>query len=189
MGDFAPTGSSTLAHSASTPSFHSLSTPSSSSISFSPLTRPSPATSSPQRAHTPPPLGSPGGGRGGSAPPSGHKSSPGTGGEGSASSVSTYQDLSGTTYFFPSSDIGVGGFPPGGGHHAPPAPATLVLPPYHVLPSTPAHVHHLRTPTHAPHFFVGDDLRHDILERQAIALAHVDPEQYPGESLYFYLLN
>ena len=175
-----PSSPSSLAHSASTPSFHTLSTPS--SHSFSPLTRTTPTTSSPQKGHSPPPLGSPG--RGSSAPPSGggalqqlqstQQSSPSNDTQNS-SNVSTYQDLSGTTYFFSANELNFSTV----SNQSNSQPA-LCLPAYHVLPSTPSHVHHLRTPQHAPHFFVGDDSRHDILERQAITLAHVDPEQYPG---------
>ncbi|XP_042220909.1 PAN2-PAN3 deadenylation complex subunit Pan3-like isoform X3 [Homarus americanus] len=175
-------GSGGLAHSSSTPSFHSfsglgspsLSTPS--SLGFTPMTRSSPAATvaSPQRPISPQDSPS----RGRISPQSG-------GGEenSNASNLSTYQEnVGGTTYFFTAQDQPSFGAT---GATASPAPfttgpqPTLVFPPYHILPPTPAHVHHLRAPNNTPHFFMGDDLRHEILERHALALAHVDPEQFP----------
>ncbi|XP_071540407.1 PAN2-PAN3 deadenylation complex subunit pan3 isoform X2 [Panulirus ornatus] len=175
-------GGGGLAHSSSTPSFHSfsglgspsLSTPS--SLGFTPMTRSSPAATvaSPQRPISPQ-----------DSPSRGRCSPQSIGGEdnSNASNLSTYQEnVGGTTYFFTAQDQPAFG---AAGTTAPPATFTsgpqpaLVFPPYHILPPTPAHVHHLRAPNNAPHFFMGDDLRHEILERHALALAHVDIEQYP----------
>ena len=56
----------------------------------------------------------------------------------------------------------------------------LALPTYNIAPPTPAHIHHLRTPTNAPHFFVQDDLKRQLLERQTLAMAQVPVDQYTG---------
>ncbi|CAL4132405.1 unnamed protein product, partial [Meganyctiphanes norvegica] len=56
---------------------------------------------------------------------------------------------------------------------------STMFPPYHLMPPTPAHVHHLKSHSNAPHFFMADELRHYLLERHALTLAQVDPEQYP----------
>ncbi|XP_045605365.1 PAN2-PAN3 deadenylation complex subunit pan3 isoform X1 [Procambarus clarkii] len=175
-------GSGGLAHSSSTPSFHSfsglgspsLSTPS--SLGFTPMTRSSPAATvaSPQRPISPQDSPS----RGRCSPQSG-------GGEdnSNASNLSTYQEnVGGTTYFFTTQDQ-----PSFGASGATTSPASfttgpqpsLVFPPYHILPATPPHVHHLRAPNNTPHFFMGDELRNEILDRHAMTLAHVDPEQFP----------
>lgn len=176
-------GNGGLAHSASTPSFHSfsglgspsLTTPS--SLGFTSMTRSSPAASvaSPQRPISPQ-----------DSPSRGRCTSPNAGGQednGSASNLPTYQEnVGGTTYFFTAQDQ-----PPfaNTGATASPSPftaapqPTLVFPPYHVLPPTPAHVHHLRAPANAPHFFMGDELRQHLLEKHALTLAHVDHEQFP----------
>lgn len=172
-------GSAGLAHSASTPSFHSftgLGSPSTpSSLSFTPMTGTSPAATvaSPQRPVSP--QGSPNRGR--------HSPLVGGGDDTSnASSLSTYQEnVGGTTYFFTAQDqqsFTAGAAPSPAPFTAGPPP--LVFPPYHILPPTPAHIHHLRAPSNTPHFFMGDELRHDLLERHALALAHVDPENFPG---------
>ncbi|XP_063596077.1 PAN2-PAN3 deadenylation complex subunit pan3-like [Penaeus indicus] len=171
-------GSAGLAHSASTPSFHSftgLGSPSTpSSLSFTPMTGTSPAATvaSPQRPVSP--QGSPSRGR--------HSPLVGGGDDTSnASSLSTYQEnVGGTTYFFTAQDqqsFTAGAAPSPAPFTAGPPP--LVFPPYHILPPTPAHIHHLRAPSNTPHFFMGDELRHDLLERHALALAHVDPENFP----------
>lgn len=176
--EFIPSSSTSsgLAHSSSTPSFHSFSGLSSPSLSaavanITPFTpqahRSSPATSSPQRPSSP--QGSPTRGRQSPLDSS------------AASNVSTYQEnVGGTTYFFTANEMNAGFTAPS------PAPApgsnpqnTMVFPPYHLVPPTPAHVHHLKAPSNAPHFFMADELRHYLLERHAITLAQVDPEQYP----------
>nr|XP_053639805.1 PAN2-PAN3 deadenylation complex subunit pan3-like isoform X1 [Cherax quadricarinatus]XP_053639806.1 PAN2-PAN3 deadenylation complex subunit pan3-like isoform X1 [Cherax quadricarinatus]XP_053639807.1 PAN2-PAN3 deadenylation complex subunit pan3-like isoform X1 [Cherax quadricarinatus] len=174
-----PGGGGGLAHSSSTPSFHSfsglgspsLSTPS--SLGFSPMTRSSPAATiaSPQRPISPQ-----------DSPSRGRCSPQNSGEDNNASNLSTYQEnVGGTTYFFTTQDQ-----PSFGASAATASPASftagpppaLVFPPYHILPPTPAHVHHLRAPNNTPHFFMGDELRNEILERHAITLAHVDPEQF-----------
>ena len=184
-------GNGGLAHSSSTPSFHSfsglgspsLSTP---SMGFTPMTRSSPAASvaSPQRPISPQ-----------DSPSRGRCSPPNAGGQednGSTSNLPTYQEnVGGTTYFFtaqdqpPFANTGATGSP--SPFTAAPQP-TLVFPPYHVLPPTPAHVHHLRAPANAPHFFMGDELRQHLLEKHALTLAHVDPEQFPGESRIVFVI-
>ena len=63
----------------------------------------------------------------------------------------------------------------------------LSLPNFHVAPPTPAHIHHLRTPTNAPHFFVQDELKKKLLERQTMAMAHVSPDQFPGTFFLFWV--
>ncbi|XP_068206142.1 PAN2-PAN3 deadenylation complex subunit pan3 isoform X1 [Palaemon carinicauda] len=181
--DFVPgaSGNSGLAHSSSTPSFHTLSgigSPSlgtSSSLGFTAMTRSSPAgpVASPQRPASP--QGSPTRGR---RSPQVTASSEETS---NASSVPTYhENVGGTTYFFTAQDqnFAGGAAAPSPAPFPAPQPA-LVFPPFHVLPPTPAHVHHLRSSNNPPHFFMGDDLRHEILERHALSMAHIDPEQFP----------
>lgn len=195
IAEFIPGTGSTggLAHSSSTPSFQSnfsgLVSPSlstSSSLGFASMTRSSPAASvaSPQRPVSPQ-----------DSPSRGRCSPPNVGGQednGNPSNLPTYQEnVGGTTYFYTAQDQ-----PPftSTGATASPAPftaapqPTLVFPPYHVLPPTPTHVHHLRAPANAPHFFMGDELRQYLLEKHALTLAHVDPEQFPGEFIRILVL-
>ena len=58
----------------------------------------------------------------------------------------------------------------------PPQNSMLYLP-YHVAPSLPSHIQHLKVATHTPHFFMGDELRSEILEKQALSLTQPDPDQ------------
>lgn len=171
-----------LSHSSSTPSFQSFTAPGAApTLNSSHVTT---TPSSPIRVHSPPLQPSPI--RGVSAPPSGGHKTPSTGVEvlppssAATSALSTYhENVRGTTYFYTTHDLNY----TTSNAHPPPQPHqnSLLYLPYHVAPPTPAHIHHLKAPTHAPHFFMGDDLRNDILEKQALALTQVDPDQYRGE--------
>ncbi|KAK7068916.1 PAB-dependent poly(A)-specific ribonuclease subunit 3 [Halocaridina rubra] len=182
IAEFVPgAGGAGLAHSSSTPSFHSLSgigspnLSTSNSLGFSSMTRSSPAASvaSPQRPGSP--QGSPARGRRSPRVAAGEEPN-------NTSGVPTYhENVGGTTYFFTAQDqqsFAAATAAPSPAPFSAPPPA-LVFPPYHILPSTPSHIHHLRSSNNPPHFFMGDDLRHDILERHAMTMAHIDPETIP----------
>ncbi|XP_076056563.1 poly(A) specific ribonuclease subunit PAN3 [Oratosquilla oratoria] len=178
-----------LAHSASTPSFHSfqgmanagmgasgLSTPS--SISFTATPPIAAAAGGTGPAGTPPSfakLSSPSNGASPRLSPQGSPTSKrrGSPSDNGASGISTYhENVGGTTYFYTADEMTFTAPSPAPG-------AALVFPPYHVIPPMPAHVHHLRAPVNAPHFFMGDELRQEIMERHTITLTQVDPDQFP----------
>ncbi|KAB7496513.1 PAB-dependent poly(A)-specific ribonuclease subunit PAN3 [Armadillidium nasatum] len=154
-----------LSHSASTPSFQSFSAPTATLASSHVTTSPS----SPIRGHSPPLEPSPI--RGVSAPPPNGKAP--TVSVGDSSAVSTYQEnVRGTTYFYTAQDMS---YNPSNA----PSQNSLLFLPYHVAPPTPPHIHHFKSSTNSPQFFMGDELRNEIIERQVLSMAQPDPDQYP----------
>lgn len=51
---------------------------------------------------------------------------------------------------------------------------------HQLYPGTPSHVLSLKSKGGGSAFFVSDDLRTDILQRNALTLLQPDPDQFPG---------
>nr|CAD7410227.1 unnamed protein product [Timema poppensis] len=87
--------------------------------------------------------------------------------------VSTYQEnVGGTTYFYPTGSSGE----PGSTNASSVVP-TVVIPSYHVYPGTPTHISAVKGKQSG--LYVSDELRLEILHRNALVLAQPDPEHYP----------
>lgn len=54
---------------------------------------------------------------------------------------------------------------------------------YQVYPGTPSHV--LSIKARGGSYFINDDIRMDILNRNALTLMHPDPEQFAGKKMLF----
>nr|CAD7432814.1 unnamed protein product [Timema monikensis] len=97
--------------------------------------------------------------------------------------VSTYQEnVGGTTYFYPTGSSGE----PGSTNASSVVP-TVVIPSYHVYPGTPTHISAVKGKQSG--LYVSDELRLEILHRNALVLAQPDPEHYPDLPDYHELFS
>lgn len=83
----------------------------------------------------------------------------------------TQENIGGTTYFY-TDDQG----PP---RAQAPANSGIVLPTFHVYPSTPAHVDYMKRNVNGPSFFMDEEFKIDVLNKQAQALTQLDPAEHP----------
>lgn len=148
-----------------------------------------------------------GGGLSGPSPRQSPTPSNATSGAADAVDVSTFIDGGGTTYFYnPGDELpggGGGGGPGGGGisngangvsaahmangggvggpgSHAGVGGGSVLLPDYSVYAGTPSHVAAQRVRANAPGFVAESEIKMDILKKQHICLAQIDPESYPN---------
>ncbi|XP_030836314.1 PAN2-PAN3 deadenylation complex subunit pan3-like isoform X2 [Strongylocentrotus purpuratus] len=83
----------------------------------------------------------------------------------------TQENIGGTTYFYTDDQ----------GPAVPQAPANagIVLPTFHVYPSTPAHVDYMKRNVNGPSFFMDEEFKIDVLNKQAQALTQLDLAEHP----------
>lgn len=60
---------------------------------------------------------------------------------------------------------------------------------YQVYPGTPNHILSLKARGGASSFFINDDIRMDILNRNALTLMHPDPEQFSGKNVFIAIIR
>lgn len=58
---------------------------------------------------------------------------------------------------------------------------------YQVYPGTPSHLSTLKSKNTSSPFFVSEDIRNEILNKNALTLTQSDPEQFPGYRYYHFL--
>ncbi|XP_033118172.1 PAN2-PAN3 deadenylation complex subunit pan3-like [Anneissia japonica] len=88
----------------------------------------------------------------------------------SSSGKATIQEnIGGTTYFYTEQQLSQEASQLSG----------LVLPNFHMYPSVPPHVAYMKQKPHGPSFFMGEDIKVDILHRHLVTLAQIDPAEHP----------
>lgn len=82
------------------------------------------------------------------------------------------ENIGGTTYFFTDEQHQAAGAQ--GAYEQGPQTG-VVLPNFHLYPSVPAHVAYMKPKPNAPSFFVGDELKMDIMNKHSITMAQANP--------------
>ncbi|XP_041463610.1 PAN2-PAN3 deadenylation complex subunit Pan3-like isoform X4 [Lytechinus variegatus] len=83
----------------------------------------------------------------------------------------TQENIGGTTYFYTDDQMSnMSQAQPNAG---------IVLPTYHVYPSTPAHVDYMKRNVNGPSFFMDEEFKIDVLNKQAQALTQLDLTEHP----------
>ena len=75
-----------------------------------------------------------------------------------------------------------------GESHSPPQAHPPSLPPFSVYAGPPSYLQNLVSQQRTS-FFINDELRHDLIQRNALALASVDPSLFPGKSFTMWPLH
>lgn len=91
------------------------------------------------------------------------------------SNIAAFSD-GGTTYFYSGDEMPMGG--EGMNNGAAAAASQVLLPNYSVYTGTPSYVANLKLRTHVPNFMAENELKMELLRRQHISLAQIDPEAY-----------
>ena len=58
------------------------------------------------------------------------------------------------------------------------------MPSFHVYPSVPAHVDYMKRNVSGPSFFMDEDFKIDILNKQAQSLTQLDLAEHPGDDRF-----
>ncbi|XP_064608976.1 PAN2-PAN3 deadenylation complex subunit pan3-like isoform X2 [Liolophura sinensis] len=76
------------------------------------------------------------------------------------------ENVGGTTYFYSAEDFA-------------PQYQGMALPNFTMFPALPPHIAHMKVKANMPQFFMPDEIKMDLLNRHALTLAQLDPEQNP----------
>ncbi|XP_072171450.1 PAN2-PAN3 deadenylation complex subunit pan3-like, partial [Diadema setosum] len=92
-------------------------------------------------------------------------------GKGSSSYKPVAQEnIGGTTYFYTDDTIPLQGAMNTG----------IVMPSFHVYPSVPAHVDYMKRNPNGPSFFMDEEIKIDLLSKQAQSLTQLEPTEHPN---------
>ncbi|XP_071949670.1 PAN2-PAN3 deadenylation complex subunit pan3-like [Antedon mediterranea] len=87
----------------------------------------------------------------------------------SSGNTTIQENIGGTTYFYTEQQLAQEANQLSG----------LVLPNFHMYPSVPAHIAYMKQKPQGPSFFMGEDIKVDILHRHLVTLAQIDPTEHP----------